>query len=103
MARRYTTSELADQDMVDIGAYIGRDNLNAALRLIDRFEQTFERLAQTPGMGRRREELASGLRSFPVGNYVVFYRPIEDGIEVVRVLHGARNIENLFKSEDEDL
>ena len=39
-----------------------------------------------------REELASGLRSFPVRRYVVFYRPLVDAIEVVRVLHGARDV-----------
>jgi toxin ParE1/3/4 len=43
-------------------------------------------------MGRAREELASELRSFPVRRYVVFYRPLVDGIEVVRVLHGARDV-----------
>jgi len=47
-------------------------------------------------MGREREELQRGLRSFPVGNYVVFYRLIEKGIEVVRVLSGYRDVEGEF-------
>jgi toxin ParE1/3/4 len=47
-------------------------------------------------MGRLRPELVPKLRSFPVGEYVVFYRSIRDGIEVVRVLNGARDIGRLF-------
>ncbi len=50
-----------------------------------------------PYMGRQREELAARLRSFPVGSYVIFYRPIDDGIEVARILHGARDFPPLFE------
>lgn len=48
------------------------------------------------GMGRRRDELAPGVQSFPFGRYIVFYRVVSDAIEVVRVLHGARDIETIF-------
>ena len=51
-------------------------------------------------MGRARDELAADLRSFPFGRYVIFYEPIEDGIDVVRVLHSARDIDVAF-DEDE--
>lgn len=47
-------------------------------------------------MGRARDELAAELRSFPFGRYVIFYEPIEDGIDVVRVLHSARDIDAVF-------
>ena len=47
-------------------------------------------------MGRSRPELAASVHSFPVARYVVFYRPAADGIEVVRVLHGARDIGATF-------
>ena len=50
-----------------------------------------------PYVGRHREELSPRLRSLPVGNYVIFYRPMEDGIEVARVLHGARDLPPLFE------
>lgn len=46
--------------------------------------------------GKSRDELAPGMRSFPIGRYVVFYMPLEDGIDVIRVLHGARDIEAVF-------
>lgn len=47
-------------------------------------------------MGRDRQELATTLRSFPTGNYVIFYYPVETGIEVARVLYGARDIRQVF-------
>jgi toxin ParE1/3/4 len=100
---RYHVTENARADLDEIWLYIAQDSLEAADRLIDKMYATFLSLAQTPGMGRRREELAPGLRSFPVGSYLIFYRSGEDGIEAARVLHGARNIETLFKCEDEDV
>jgi toxin ParE1/3/4 len=48
-------------------------------------------LAANPHGGPRREDLAPGLRFYPVGNYLIFYRPGDDGIILVRVLHGARD------------
>ena len=49
-------------------------------------------------MGRARDELSANVRSFPFGRYVIFYAAIEDGIDVVRVLHSARDIDAVFSS-----
>jgi toxin ParE1/3/4 len=54
-------------------------------------------LAQNSGLGRKRPELRTDLRSFPIGNFVVFYQQIEGGIDVIRLLHGSRDIEEEFK------
>ena len=54
-------------------------------------------------MGQVRPELASGVRSFPVGKYVVFYLPMEEGIEVVQVIHAARDIPAVFRRPGEGL
>lgn len=51
--------------------------------------------ATTPLAGRHRFEIAAGLRSFPFGNYIVFYRPRPDGLTVVHVVHGTRDIRQL--------
>jgi toxin ParE1/3/4 len=51
-------------------------------------------------MGRARDELAEGVRSFPTGRYVIFYIPIDDGIDMVRILHSARDIDALFDDSD---
>lgn len=93
---QFRLSQKAKQDLQEIWDYIGSENPEAADSVISEIVQKFLTLAQFPQMGRDREELASSLRSFPVGNYVVFYYPTDNGIEVARVLYGARDIQQLF-------
>jgi toxin ParE1/3/4 len=95
MSRCHFTTP-AYRDLEAIHDYIAADSAAAAARWIDRLERECQNLADMPGMGRRREELAPGLRGFPVGTYVIFYREVEDGIQILRVVHGARDIESLF-------
>ena len=90
------TKPLARGDLLDIWDYVAADSLTKADRLLDTINKQCEKLARFPEMGRARDELAPSLRSFPVGKYVIFYRPIEDGIEVVRVLHGKRDLREAF-------
>ena len=61
--------------------------------MLNRIEDTFDMLAQTPLVGRARNELASKLRSFPVGSYVIFYIPVSDGVEVIRVMSGRQDVD----------
>lgn len=86
-------------DYGEIWDYIASQNLVAADRLIDRLDYTLTTLATSPQMGRKAADLAPNLRSFPVGNYLIFYRPIKDGIELIRVLHGSRDITPEYFSE----
>lgn len=83
----------AQRDVVDIWLYIAGDDGRAADHTIDRFDSALTVLSRNPQAGRNRPELAPDLRSFPVGNYVLFYRPTTDGIELVRVLSGYRDID----------
>jgi toxin ParE1/3/4 len=83
----------AKADISEIWEFIAEDSDDQADAFIDLIDQNFQLLAQKSGLGRRREELAEGLRSFPVGRYVIFYLPIPGGVQIVRVLHGARDIE----------
>jgi toxin ParE1/3/4 len=91
-------SDTARKDLDDIWWYIAQENPVAADSLIARLLQKLPTLASMPQMGRKRDDLFSGLRSFPVGDYVIFYSPLKDGVEVVRVLHGARDLPPLFGS-----
>ena len=86
----------AEADLEEIWWYIAQDNPDAADRLLDQIEERCTALAGFPMMGVRREELLPSLRSLAVGNYVVFYLPLDDGIDMVRVLHGMRDIDALF-------
>jgi toxin ParE1/3/4 len=82
-------------DFNEILDYIGETDSANALDFVTRIQLTCDRIAQMPGMGRKRDDLSKGLRSFPVEKYVIFYRRVKDDIEIVRVLHGARNIETI--------
>jgi toxin ParE1/3/4 len=86
----------AETDLDDIWWYIAQDNPDNADRLLDKIEERCQWLAQFPRMGVSRKELAHGLRSLAVGNYLIFYLPIADGIEVVRVMSGMRDIDAIF-------
>lgn len=70
--------------------------IKTADRWVEQLDAKLNLLATQPQMGRKRDELAPGLRSFPFGRHVVFYLPLHDGIEVVRLLHGARDMDALF-------
>lgn len=91
---RATKTVQADRDLDEIWLYIAMDNIAAADTLLDRIGQRCHLAAKQTMMGRARPELAPNLRSFPVGNYVVFYVPQPDGIAVVRVLHSARDVQS---------
>jgi toxin ParE1/3/4 len=82
----------AEADLIAIWRYIAEQSTRRADRLLDRLDETFSRLADLPYMGKARADLAPGLRMFPMQEYLIFYRPVEDGIEIVRVLHGSRHI-----------
>jgi len=89
-------SASAQTDLLDMWAWIAEDNLGAADGMLDRVLEVANRLAEWPEMGRAREELREGLRSFAVGSHVGFYRAGAERLEVVRVLHGRRDVDTLF-------
>jgi toxin ParE1/3/4 len=89
---RYELSEYADEDLISIWSYVAERNPVAAEKLIRRIDAACERLVDMPFMGRARGRRLRGLRSWVVGSYVIFYRPVGATIKVVRILHGARDI-----------
>jgi len=87
-------------DLAEIWAYIAEDSPERADAFADLLITKFEALARRPGMGRLRPELAEDIRSFTVGRYVIFYWAISrQRVDVVRVLHGSRDIEAIFEEE----
>jgi len=88
---------LAEADILDIWEYIAEDNVVEADRWVDRLDQKLSLWATQPLMGRARDELSPNVRSLTFGRYVVFFEPLPDGIEVVRVLHGSRDIDAAFQ------
>jgi toxin ParE1/3/4 len=92
MANSPRKSPQAEIDIASIWQFIANGSVRAADAMLDRIEGTFDMLAQAPLAGRERADLRASLRSFPVESYIIFYNPVSDGIEVVRVLHGRQDI-----------
>lgn len=93
---RYKISQLAEQDLEDIWIYLAQNNQIAADKQIANILNRLPMLAQFPDMGQVRDDLGERLRSFPVKPYIVFYIKLDNGIEIVRILHNSRDIDHLF-------
>jgi toxin ParE1/3/4 len=94
---RVVRSRQALHDLLEIWSGIARHNPAAADDLTDSFNASLATLARVPGMGRARDELRPGLRSFPVRKYLLIYKKIPGGVELVRVIHGARDLRRVFR------
>ena len=94
---RVQRSERAQQDLEEILDYLDRQGLQTADRFAARFEETCDLHASRPQLGETATEYAPNLRHFTVWNYAVFYRPLDDGIELIRIIHGSRDIPKLFE------
>lgn len=93
---RITRRPEAEADVIDIWGFIAEDSATEADRWVDRLDERMQLWATQPMIGRARDELAPGLRSMAFGRYVVFFAPILDGIDIVRVLHGSRDLDASF-------
>ena len=82
----------AAEDLEEIWFFIAADNLDAADRTLDTLEQKARLLAENPQMGPARPDIAKEMRYHPVGSYLLLYRLIKNGVEIVRVVHGARDL-----------
>jgi toxin ParE1/3/4 len=93
----FTRTARAEEDLIEIWNYIAPESLSAADRVLDRIDRVCEHLAENPRMGPARPDLAHGLRYFVSGSYLVIYRETPGGVEIVRVIHGARYLPDLFR------
>lgn len=86
----------AEEDLIDIWLYIAHDDVDAADRVLDDIEEKLLLLTDQPSLGPARPDIAPDLRYLPVRRYLILYRQIADGIEIVRVVHGARDVPTLM-------
>jgi toxin ParE1/3/4 len=94
MATAWSTP-LARSDLKETRAYIVRDKPKAASQYMEILKQSCELLANSLVLGIQHEEYC-GLYKFPVDVYLIFYRPSKTGIDVIRILHGSREIETVL-------
>ena len=91
----------ADSDLDEIWYYIAKRSGNSEIaeRFIASLTERFYLLSANPFIGRRRDDLRPGLRSFPAGEYVIIYRMDKEDVVILRVFHGSRDIEAFFGPE----
>jgi toxin ParE1/3/4 len=92
---RVVYSDIAKADLREIWDHVSDDSLLQADRLIERFRSKLAHLAKWNTLGRPRPEMALNCRSYPFGKYCFFFRPIDNGIEVIRVIHSARDLDQI--------
>ena len=104
-----TKKPKANQELIEQATYLylADPGSDASERFLSAAERAFEQLAQMPGLGavyRFESPRLIDIRRWPVPGFkshLIFYRPTETGIDVLRVLHGARDIDNLFEDDEE--
>ena len=96
---RFTLLRKAEEDLLGIWTYIAKDNPQAATLLLRTINGKCRLLAENGKLGPARPDITPDMRYLAVGNYLILYREVSAGIEVVRVLHGARNLTGLFPND----
>lgn len=93
-------SNEAAKDLAGVWATLGRDDVDLADRVLDRFFRLFDERSGLPTLGRNRDDIpVAGMRSFAEGNFVVYYVPGGDAIRVYRVIHAGRQVTpDMFRS-----
>lgn len=90
---RFVLTPDAEADLLEIAAFIARDSRTAARRVVREIRAEIRRLASQPWLGHRREEVTDlPLRFWAVYSYLILYRENEKPLQIVRILHGARDL-----------
>jgi toxin ParE1/3/4 len=97
---RFTIPASRDIEQI-LDRFASQSSLDSSEQILAMINQKCRRLAQFPLMGRSRPELGQDIRSFPVSSYLIFYRQIADGVEIVRVISGYQDLTALFAKDDE--
>jgi plasmid stabilization system protein ParE len=93
----FALTPAAEDDLRKIIEYLEGDNPNAVAKVVDALDEAMQRLADNPGMGHARPDLtAEDVRFWPVFKYLVIYRPSTHPLQIVRVLHGRRDVKTIL-------
>jgi toxin ParE1/3/4 len=96
---RYRVSEDAERDLDEIFIYWAtRANLEAADRIVDRITERFWLLGEHPDAGRLAGDIAAGVKCFPAGKYLIYYRKARRGTDILHIFHCARDQKSAFKT-----
>lgn len=94
---RYRVSEDAERNLEEIFLYwASRASLETAERVIDRITERFWLLGEHPDAGKAAGDIAAGVRCFPAGRYLIYYRKTRRGTDILHIFHGARDQPSAF-------
>ncbi len=97
----YRVSKDAQRDLDEIFLYWAkRAGLRVADRLIDSITDRFWILGEHPDAGRPSEDMAAGVRCFPAGKYLIYYRKTRKGTDILHIFHAARDQKRAFKKAE---
>ena len=94
---RYVINILASRDLTKIADYFAENNLEAGERFFREFNRKCQQLVAFPNSGKSYAEIRPNLRGLSLDGYIIFYRVLDDGIEILRVVSGRRNFPSLFE------
>ncbi len=95
---RYIISQPAIHDLESISSYFADVNIEAGENFLQGFNKRCKQLVSFPNIGRSYDSLKIGLRGLPLEGYIILYRAIDDGIEIVRVVNGRQDLRLLFNN-----
>ncbi|NJR26040.1 MAG: type II toxin-antitoxin system RelE/ParE family toxin [Richelia sp. CSU_2_1] len=98
--KRYLINILASLDLNEIADYFASNNIEAGERFFQDFSRRCQQLANFPNLGRSYIEISPNLRGLPLDGYIIFYRILDDGIEILRVVSGRRDLPSLFDEQE---
>ncbi len=95
--RRYIISVPALQDLQEIIDYFAQTNVETGDKFINKFDAWCQKLRSFPAIGKRYDGVSPGLRGVLIDEYIMFYRVTDDLVEIVRIVHGKRDLLSLFQ------
>lgn len=93
---QYVISLPASRDLQAIADYFAEVNVAAGQRFLDEFDRRCQQIVSFPNSGRSYSELRANLRGLPLEGYIILYQVITDQVDIVRVVHGKRDLRSLF-------
>ena len=100
MNRRYFINILATQDLKEIADYFTANSVEAGELFFRKFDRRCEQLINFPSAGRSYAEIRPNLRGLPLDGYIIFYRVLDDGIEIFRVINARRDLPSIFEDQE---
>ncbi len=97
---RYVINILASRDINEIADYFSQNSIEAGERFFREFNRKCQQLVAFPNSGKSYAEIRADLRGLSFEGYIIFYRVLDDGIEILRVVSGRRNFPSVFEESN---